>query len=139
MKVSIETIIDSTLEKVWSAWTTPAYITAWNFASEEWCCPKTEIDLEPGKNFNYRMEAKDGSMGFDFSGTFTEIKPNEFIEYALEDGRRVSISFEQTDNGVRVVESFDAEDENSAEQQKQGWQCILNNFKAHVESTSTSG
>ncbi len=133
MKISIETTVNATIDKTWSAWTTPSDIVAWNFASDEWCCPNAEIDLVVGKGFNYRMEAKDGSMGFDFGGTFTQVRPNEFIEYALEDGRKISISFEKTENGIRVVETFDAEDENSAEQQKQGWQCILENFKKHVE------
>lgn len=133
MKISIETTVNATIDKTWSAWTTPSDIVAWNFASDEWCCPNAEIDLVVGKGFNYRMEAKDGSMGFDFGGTFTQVRPNEFIEYALEDGRKISITFEKTENGIRVVETFDAEDENSAEQQKQGWQCILENFKKHVE------
>jgi len=133
MKISIETTVNATIDKTWSAWTTPSDIVAWNFASDEWCCPNAEIELVVGKGFNYRMEAKDGSMGFDFGGTFTQVRPNEFIEYALEDGRKISITFEKTENGIRVVETFDAEDENSAEQQKQGWQCILENFKKHVE------
>lgn len=133
MKISIETTVNATIDKTWSAWTTPSDIVAWNFASDEWCCPNAEIDLVVGKGFNYRMEAKDGSMGFDFGGTFTQVRPNEFIEYALEDGRKISITFEKTENGIRVIETFDAEDENSAEQQKQGWQCILENFKKHVE------
>lgn len=133
MKISIETTVNATIDKTWSAWTTPSDIVAWNFASDEWCCPNAEIELVVGKGFNYRMEAKDGSMGFDFGGTFTQVRPNEFIEYALEDGRKISITFEKTENGIRVVETFDAEDANSAEQQKQGWQCILENFKKHVE------
>jgi len=133
MKISIETTVNATIDKTWSAWTTPSDIVAWNFASDEWCCPNAEIELVVGKGFNYRMEAKDGSMGFDFGGTFTQVRANEFIEYALEDGRKISITFEKTENGIRVVETFDAEDENSAEQQKQGWQCILENFKKHVE------
>ncbi len=134
MKISIETAVNATLENTWSAWTCPDDIVLWNFAIEEWCCPKATIELSKGKGFNYRMEAKDGSMGFDFTGTFTEIRPNEFLEYELEDGRKVSITFQESSEGIKVVETFDAEDENSAEQQKQGWQCILNNFKKHVES-----
>ncbi len=134
MEISIETMVDAPLERVWAAWITPEDITQWNFASEEWCCPRAEIDLQAGGKFSYRMEAKDGSMGFDFEGTFTAITPRESIEYALGDDRKVRITFTQTGSGVRVVETFEAEDAFSAEQQRQGWQSILNNFKKHVES-----
>ena len=134
MKISIEIVINSTLDNIWTTWTTPSSITQWNFASDEWCCPKAEINLEVGESFIYRMEAKDGSMGFDFSGKFTQIKTNELIEYELEDKRSVTIVFEKVNEGVKVIESFDAEDENSAKQQKDGWQCILNNFKYYVET-----
>ena len=115
---------------------TPDKVTSWNFAIDEWCCPRAAINLEIGGTFNYRMEAKDGSMGFDFEGTFTEIAPNNSIHFKLEDERVVTVDFIKTAKGVRVVETFEAEDENSAEQQKQGWQNILNNFKKHVESKS---
>ena len=134
MKISIETEVKASPATVWDAWVTPEDITNWNFAIDEWCCPRAEINLEPGGKFNYRMEAKDGSMGFDFEGTFTKITPNDSIHFKLEDNREVTVEFIQTANGVKVVETFDAEDENSAEQQKQGWQSILNNFKKHVES-----
>lgn len=134
MKVSIETSINSSIESVWSAWITPEDIINWNFASEDWACPKAELDFKEGGKFNYRMEAKDGSMGFDFEGTFTQIKEFDRIEYALDDDRQVTITFSNTPEGIKVVETFDAEDENSAELQKQGWQSILKNFKKHVES-----
>jgi uncharacterized protein YndB with AHSA1/START domain len=136
MKISIETEVNASLDTVWSAWVTPENITEWNFATEEWCCPRAEIELKVGGKFNYRMEAKDGSMGFDFDGRFTKVTPNDSIHFELEDNRVVTVQFVETSNGVRVIEAFDAEDENSAEQQKQGWQCILNNFKKHVESKS---
>lgn len=136
MKISIETEVKASLTAVWNAWVTPEDITSWNYAIDEWRCPKAEIDLEVGGKFNYRMEAKDGSMGFDFEGTFTEINPQKSIRFELEDSRVVTVDFSESAQGVRVIETFDAEDENSAEQQKQGWQSILNNFKKHVESKS---
>lgn len=133
MEIAIETIVDAPIERVWEAWVTPADITQWNFASVDWCCPNATIDLVAGGKFNYRMEAKDDSMGFDFEGTFTTIESRTAIEYKLADDRVVRVSFTHTESGVRVVETFDAEDENSTEQQRQGWQCILDNFKKHVE------
>lgn len=136
MEINIETTVNAPIERVWAAWTTPAEITQWNFASDDWCCPKASINLIVGGMFNYRMEAKDGSMGFDFEGTFTSITPQTAIEYALADDRKVRIQFQQTAAGVRLIETFDAEDEHSAELQKQGWQSILNNFKQHVEQSA---
>ncbi len=136
MEIDIETTVNAPIERVWAAWTTPAEITQWNFASDDWCCPKASINLIVGGMFNYRMEAKDGSMGFDFEGTFTSIAPQTAIEYALADDRKVRIQFQQTAAGVRLIETFDAEDEHSAELQKQGWQSILNNFKQHVEQSA---
>ena len=133
MKVSISTTVDAPLERVWQAWTTPAEITMWNFASSEWRCPQAALDLRPGGSFNYRMEAKDDSMGFDFCGEFVNITPQKKIESKLGDGRRVEVAFQEIEKGVKVMQSFEIEDENSAEQQRQGWQSILNNFKAHVE------
>ena len=133
MKITIETTVHAPIEKVWEAWVTPDDIMRWNFASEDWSCPKATIDLQEGNKFNYRMEAKDGSMGFDFEGTFTEIKEYSKIEYSLEDNRGVVVAFSKFESGVRVTETFEAEDEYTAEQQRQGWLCILNNFKRYVE------
>lgn len=134
MEILIETTVKAPINQVWSAWITPDDIKKWNFASDEWHCPDARIDFRVGGSFNYRMEAKDRSMGFDFEGTFTSINAPQGIEYALDDDRKVRITFSETDQGIRVVETFEAEDELSAEQQKQGWQNILNNFKKHVES-----
>lgn len=134
MNISIETTVKSTLTQAWNAWVTPDDITAWNFASEDWACPKAEINLSVGGQFSYRMEAKDGSMGFDFEGEFVAVEPNKSIRYKLEDHREVLIEFIEVDGGVKVVETFEAEDENTAEQQRTGWLCILNNFKKHVEN-----
>ncbi len=121
-------------KEVWEAWVTPDQIVKWNFAIDEWCCPSAEVDLRAGGRFKYRMEARDGSVGFDFEGVFTKIAPQESLHFELEDERLVTIEFMQTANGTRVTETFEAEDENSATQQKQGWQSILDNFKKHVES-----
>lgn len=136
MQISIETLVDAPIEKVWKAWIAPEDIMQWNFAIDEWCCPDATLDFNVGGKFSYRMEAKDGSMGFDFAGEFTNIEDKKYIEFALVDNRKVKVRFTDTDRGVRVVETFDAEDENTAEQQKQGWQNILNNFKRHVENSN---
>lgn len=134
MRISIETKVKASLSDVWSAWTTPEDITRWNFASDEWCCPRATIDLRPNGKFSYRMESKDGSMGFDFSGKFSAIEEKKLIELHLEDNRLVKITFTDTSDGILIEETFEVEDENSAKQQKEGWQAILNNFKKHAES-----
>lgn len=134
MEISIEIYVEAKLSAVWEAWITPEDIINWNFASEDWCCPRAEIELKEGGKFNYRMEAKDGSMGFDFNGEFTFIQPYKSINYKVADGRKVKVEFIETGSGVNVVETFEAKDEHSAEQQKQGWHCILINFKKYVES-----
>ncbi|MCF2949475.1 SRPBCC family protein [Paraglaciecola aquimarina] len=133
MKITIETLVNKQLDIVWNAWITPECITKWNFASDDWCCPRAEVDLVQGGRFNYRMEAKDASMAFDFEGTFTKVIDKGYIQYELDDNRLVDIEFIATPAGVKVIESFEAEDENSAQQQRQGWLCILENFKTYVE------
>ena len=134
MQISIQTTIHAPLEKVWSVWTTPSDITQWNFASQDWCCPKAQINLVVGGEFNYRMEEKNGSVGFDFQGKFILIDENSSIEYVLADDRKVSISFAQTQEGILVSQTFDTEEENTVELQKQGWQSILDNFKEYVQN-----
>jgi uncharacterized protein YndB with AHSA1/START domain len=121
MKISIETVVNAPLSTVWNSWVTPEDITKWNYAIDEWCCPNAEINIQVGEKFSYRMEAKDGSTGFDFEGTFTKVAKNEAIHFELEDNRVVTVEFSETDEGVKVLETFEAEDENSAEQRKQGW------------------
>lgn len=135
MKISIETEVNAPLSEVWNAWVTPEDITQWNFAIDEWCCPRAEIHLEPGGRFNYRMEVRDGSVGFDFEGQFIAIRPHQSIQFKLEDDREVTVEFVEGENGVRVIETFEAEDENSAKQQREGWLGILDNFKKHVEAS----
>ncbi len=138
MRITIEANVAAPVEAVWTAWTSPADIQQWNAASDDWHCPGAEIDLRPGGTFSYRMEAKDGSMGFDLEGTFTKVVPYERIEFALEDGRLVAVEFAESDASVTVRESFEAESTNSAEQQRQGWQAILDTFARHVEAQSLS-
>lgn len=134
MKITVSTFVDAPMQRVWQAWTTPAHIVRWNFASADWQCPAAEIDLVEGGRFSYRMEARDGSMGFDFEGEFIEIVPQQLIEYRLGDGRVVRVEFSESDDGATLTETFEAEDELSGEHQKQGWQAILDNFKRHVET-----
>jgi uncharacterized protein YndB with AHSA1/START domain len=133
IKITIETTVNASLDDVWSAWITPDDINQWNAATNEWHNPSSTNDLRVGGRFSYRMEAKDGSMGFDFEGTYTTIIEKQLIEFDMDDERTVSIRFVSEDGQVRVIESFDAEDEHSAEQQRQGWQSILNNFAKYVE------
>lgn len=132
--LKVETELRLPVEKVWEYWNKPQHITMWNFASNDWHCPKAENDLRPGGKITSRMEAKDGSMGFDFSGTYEEVKPYELISYYLEDGRKVKIEFTPLENGTRLTESFEAEETHSLEQQQTGWQNILNNFRKYAEA-----
>ena len=134
MKISVETFVKSNIARVWSAWTTPADINQWNAASDDWHNPRSENDLRVGGKFCYRMEAKNGQMGFDSEGTYTKVIPQQEIEYVLADNRSVSVTFEAIDGGVKIVETFEAEDANSAEMQRQGWQRILDRFSSYVES-----
>lgn len=133
MKITVEAVVKSDIDTVWSAWNSPDDIKQWNAASSDWHTTASTVDLREGGLFSSRMEAKDGSMGFEFSGTYTRVIPNEQIEYELDDGRVVSIEFVVEGSGVRVTETFDADSEMPPEQQRQGWQNILNNFARYVE------
>ncbi len=132
--ITVETIVDSPLEKVWKAWTTPEDITQWNNASDDWYTPSADNDLTEGGDFIYRMEARDGSFGFDFSGTYNKIVEQEVLEYILTDNRKVSVAFEEKEGKTKVTETFEPESENPVDTQQQGWQAILDNFKKYVES-----
>jgi uncharacterized protein YndB with AHSA1/START domain len=134
MKISVETIIPATLERVWRAYTTPADIQQWNAASDDWHTTAATVDLREGGAFSSRMEAKDGSAGFDFEGTYTRIVEQERIEYAFGD-REARVDFDETPGGVRVRVTFDSEATHSIEQQQAGWQAILDNFRRHVMAT----
>jgi uncharacterized protein YndB with AHSA1/START domain len=127
MKMTVETLVNAPVAKVWSAYTTPEDIKQWNTASDDWHTTKSTVDLRVGGQFSSRMEAKDGSFGFDFAGTYTKIVPNKLIEYAFGDRAGV-VEFVPAANGVTVRVTFDAETTHPVEQQRQGWQAILNNF-----------
>ncbi len=132
-EITVSATVNVPLKKVWQFWTLPEHITQWNFASEDWHAPKAENDLRAGGKFSSRMEAKDGSFGFDFWGVYDEIKENELIAYTMGDGRKAKISFINEGNTTKVIETFEAESENSIELQQGGWQAILNNFKKYSE------
>ncbi|HNR08941.1 MAG TPA: SRPBCC family protein [Saprospiraceae bacterium] len=129
--------IQAPVEKVWACWTEPRHIIKWNAASPDWQCPYAENDLRPGGKFMSRMEAKDGSYGFDFAGEYTRVDPLRLIEYTLGDGRKVQTTFVSSGGETRIISHFEAENSNSLEMQQQGWQAILNNFKKHAESAGT--
>ncbi len=133
-KITLQTTINSPIETVWRTWTLPEHITKWAFASDEWESPWAENDVREGGKFVTRMQAKDGSAGFNFGGTYTAVKNHELIEYTMDDGRTVSIRFAPTDSGTELVQTFDAEKENPEEMQRQGWQAILDNYKKYVEA-----
>lgn len=132
MKITVETIVNAPIERVWQAWNSPEDITHWNFASEDWQCPSAMVDLREGGTYSSRMEAKDGSMGFDFEGTYSEVVTHKRIVSTFG-GRELVVEFVQLENGVMVRETFDAEETHSAELQQAGWQAILDNFAKHVE------
>ena len=134
MKITVETLVNAELNKVWDAWNDPADIRQWNTAQEDWHTTKSTVDLRDGGKFLSRMEAKDGSAGFDFEGTYTRIVPQSVIEYRMSDGREVKVEFVKRPGGVLVKETFDAETENTPELQRQGWQAILDNFGRHAEA-----
>lgn len=134
MKITVETVVKSDIDSTWTAWNSPEDINSWNAASDDWHTTKSSVNLRVGGKFCCRMEAKDGSMGFDFEGAYSNIIDNKLIEYILGDDRQVSVEFKEVEDGVKVTETFEAEDENDTELQRQGWQSILNNFAKHVES-----
>ncbi|MDO9178376.1 MAG: SRPBCC family protein [Agitococcus sp.] len=133
MKITVETIVNAPIENVWRAWTTPEDIKQWNTASADWHTTQSFVDLRVGGTFSSRMEAKDGSMGFDFAGIYTNIVEYQLIESAFLGDRVLLVEFLNGANGVTVRETFDAESTHSVEQQREGWQAILNNFARHVE------
>ena len=133
-KVTVEATVNAPVEKVWKSWGEPLHITKWCAASDDWHAPKAENDLRTGGTFSTRMEAKDGSFGFDFGGVYDNVKKNELIEYTMGDGRKVHVTFTPVDNTTKVVETFDAETTNPVDMQKAGWQAILDNFKKYTES-----
>jgi len=134
MKITVETLVAAPLDAVWDAWNDPEEIKRWNSAQDDWHTTASTVDLREGGAFSSRMEAKDGSQGFDFEGTYTRVVPRQAIEYRMGDGREVAVEFVERDGSVLVRETFDAEDEFPPELQRQGWQAILDNFGRHVET-----
>jgi uncharacterized protein YndB with AHSA1/START domain len=132
--ITVSASVNASLENTWNKFTNPNDVTKWNAASDDWHTPKAENNLKVGGEFIYRMEAKDGSVGFDFKGIYTAVEPHKRIEYTMEDGRKVKITFENKNNKTIIVEQFEAENIHSFDLQKSGWQAILDNFKKHVES-----
>jgi uncharacterized protein YndB with AHSA1/START domain len=132
-RITVAAEINAPLEKVWNAWNNPEAIKQWNQASADWHTTEAENDLSEGGQFRYHMAAKDGSVGFDLKGTYVAIDEFEYIEYKLEDGRQVGISFMEEDGVTSVTETFEAENQHSPEIQQAGWQAIMNSFKQFVE------
>lgn len=133
-KITVEAAIAADIKKVWDFYTTPKHITKWNFASDDWHCPKAENDLRVGGKLSSRMEAKDGSFGFDFEATYDEVVAQKKISYTMPDGRQATTDFEDLGGRTKVTIIFDAENENPIEMQKGGWQAILDNFRKYVEA-----
>jgi uncharacterized protein YndB with AHSA1/START domain len=132
--ITVATTVTAPVQKVWECFTQPEHITKWNSASPDWHTPRATNDLRPGGTFTCRMEARNGSIGFDFAGTYDEIVLHQRIAYTIDDGRKVVIMFTEENGATRVTETFEIEGEHSAEMQRAGWQAILDNFKTHVES-----
>lgn len=133
-KVTITATISAGINKVWDYWTNPEHITKWNFANDDWQCPKAENELRVGGKYLARMEAKDGSFGFDFEAIYDEVNEHQKLTYTMGDGRQATTDFQNLDGATRVTTTFDAETENDVEMQRVGWQAILNNFKKYVEA-----
>lgn len=132
-QLKVEVVVNNEREKVWQAFTDPTFIVQWNHADDTWHSPKAENDLRVGGRFNNRMEAKDGSAGFDFTGIYDEVVVPEKLSYTMDDGRKATVTFEELGNSTHVVTLFDPESENPPEFQKAGWQAILDNFKKVAE------
>ena len=134
MKITVETLVKTDIRTAWQAWNDPEDIRQWNAASDDWHTTQSTVDLREGGKFSARMEARDGSVGFDFEGTYTRVVPLERIAYRMSDGREVEVEFAEAPGGVRVRETFDAESENPPEMQRDGWRAILESFARHVEA-----
>ena len=132
--ITIENNVNAPVEKVWQYWNSPEHIVKWAHASDDWHTTKSENDVREGGKFSSRMEAKDGSFGFDFAGVYDAVKKNELISFVLGDGRKVVVEFRPEGKGTYITESFEAEETNSIEMQRGGWQAILDNFKKYAEA-----
>lgn len=132
--ITVTAIINAPTEKVWTYWSAPEHITQWCSASEDWHAPRAENDVQVGGKFTTRMEAKDGSFGFDFGGVYDEVRLHEYIAYTIGDGRKVNITFSGNGNETSVTEIFEPENQNPLDMQQAGWQAILDNFKKYTEA-----
>lgn len=132
--ITVESIIKAPIVTVWECWTKPEHIKGWAFASDDWEAPEAENEVKEGGKFKTVMAAKDGSSRFDFTGTYTVVDDYRLLEYDMDDGRHVKVVFEETPVGVKVIETFDPEAENTRELQRGGWQGILDNFKRYTEA-----
>ena len=132
--ITVQTIVNAPMEKVWDCWTNPQHITHWAFASDDWEAPHAENDLRVGGKFGTVMAAKDKSTSFDFNGVYSHVDQHNVIEYSIEGGRKVRVEFESLPEGIQVTEIFEAETINSDDKQRDGWQAILDNFKKYVEA-----
>lgn len=132
--ITVEVTVLLPVDKAWELWSAPEHITRWNFASDDWHCPSADNTLKAGEHFTWRMEAKDGSAGFDFSGTYEKVIPHEQIVYRLDDGRKAIIDFTDLGGTTQVTETFEAEEKHSLDLQRNGWQAILNNFGKYAET-----
>ncbi len=133
-QITVKTTVKAAANKVWELWTNPDHIVKWNSPSPDWYTPRATNDLRDGGKFTFRMEAKDGSMGFDFGGTYDKVEPHKEISFTMEDGRKAQVRFKEDRGVTEVSESFDPENENPIEQQRQGWQAIMDSFKAYAEA-----
>jgi uncharacterized protein YndB with AHSA1/START domain len=131
VKISVSVEVNAPVAKAWEAYTSPEAINQWNFASDDWQCRDARVDLRVGGSFSSHMEAKDGSLGFDFEGTYTNIIEHQLLEYSFGD-RSAQVLFEQVGENSKVTVEFDTEDENAVEMQREGWQAILNNFARYA-------
>lgn len=132
--ITVAVTVNAPVQKVWDYWTTPEHIIKWNAASDDWHTTKSENDVRKGGKFSSRMEAKDGSFGFDFGGEYDEVIPQQHIAFSMGDGRKVAIDFAPTEQSTTITQRFDAEKEHSIEMQKGGWQAIMDNFKKYTET-----
>jgi uncharacterized protein YndB with AHSA1/START domain len=136
--ITVETTVHKPAAEVWKYWTEPQHIKNWSYASDDWHVPNAENDLRVGGRFITRMEAKDGSFGFDFGGVYDDVRTNEFISYTLDDGRKVAITFVNQENDTKVIETFEAETTNPIEMQEAGWQAIMDNFKKYSDTSNNA-
>lgn len=135
-RIAVQTIVNAPIEQVWDCWNGLDHISGWAFASGDWQAKPIKNDMRVGGTFLTKMSAKDNSASFDFSGVYTAVTTNKLVEFDLDDKRHVKVEFNQTPEGVLVIETFDPESENPEEMQRSGWQAFLDNFKKYTESTA---